>query len=89
MSSFRLLGLGAGAVMSPLLSIALLQVPHGEAGPSLLDRQRPACGWRRVGVAIPDSIATGRTATLQQARRSVAAILAGGYRLCSRWAVAR
>ena len=89
MSSHRLLGLGVGAVMSPLLSIAPLQVLHAEVGPSLGDRQRLASGWRRVGVAIPDSVATGRTATLPEARRSVAATLTGGHRLCSRSALAR
>jgi EmrB/QacA subfamily drug resistance transporter len=81
LGSYILLGLGAGCAMSPLLAIALSEVPREDAGLGSgivnVSLQLAAA----VGVAVFSSIATGRSKSLEAAHQSVHAALAGGYRL--------
>ncbi|HWD69881.1 MAG TPA: MFS transporter [Solirubrobacteraceae bacterium] len=80
-SSYVLLGLGAGCAMSPLLAIALSEVPHEDAGLGSgivnVSLQLAAA----VGVAVFSSIATGRSKSLEAAHDSLRVALTGGYRL--------
>jgi MFS family permease len=80
-SSYLLLGLGAGCAMSPLLSIALSEVPHTDAGLASgvvnVSLQLAAA----LGIAILGSISTDHSKTLEAAGRGVSASLTGGYRL--------
>jgi EmrB/QacA subfamily drug resistance transporter len=80
-SSYVLLGLGAGCAMSPLLAIALSEVPHEDAGLGSgivnVSLQLAAA----VGVAVFSSIATGRSKSLEAAHESLRVALTGGYRL--------
>jgi len=80
-SSYVLLGLGAGCAMSPLLAIALSEVPHQDAGLGSgivnVSLQLAAA----VGVAVFSSIATGRSKSLEAAHDSLRVALTGGYRL--------
>jgi EmrB/QacA subfamily drug resistance transporter len=80
-SSYVLLGLGAGCAMSPLLAIALSEVPHEDAGLGSgivnVSLQLAAA----VGVAVFSSIATGRSRSLEAAHDSIRVALTGGYRL--------
>jgi EmrB/QacA subfamily drug resistance transporter len=79
--SYVLLGLGAGCAMSPLLSIALSEVPRRDAGMASgivnVSLQMAAA----LGVAILGSIATDRTKTLTAAGHPLLSSLTGGYRL--------
>jgi EmrB/QacA subfamily drug resistance transporter len=79
--AYVLLGLGAGCAMSPLLAIALSEVPAGDAGLGSgivnVSLQLAAA----IGVAVYSSIATGRSKSLDAAGRSVHAALNSGYRL--------
>ncbi len=81
LSSYILLGLGAGAAMSPLLSVALSELPHQDAGLGSgivnVSLQLAAA----VGVAVMSSIATGRSKRLEAAHESLHAALTSGYRL--------
>ncbi len=80
-SAYVLLGLGAGCAMSPLLAIALSEVPHEDAGLGSgivnVSMQLAAA----VGVAVFSSIATERSRTLEAAHDSLRTALTGGYRL--------
>jgi EmrB/QacA subfamily drug resistance transporter len=79
--SYLLLGLGAGCAMSPLLTIALSEVPRTDAGLASgivnVSLQMSAA----LGVAILGSIATDRSKTLEAAHRAAHAALTSGYRL--------
>jgi EmrB/QacA subfamily drug resistance transporter len=79
--SYTLLGLGAGAGMSPLLSIALSEVPREDAGLASgivnVSLQLAAA----LGVAVLGSIATAHTKSLEAAHHSLHAALTGGYRV--------
>jgi EmrB/QacA subfamily drug resistance transporter len=78
--SYLLLGLGAGCAMSPLLSIALSELPHQDAGLGSgvvnVSLQLAAA----VGVAVTSSIATGHTKGLL-GHETAHAALTSGYRL--------
>jgi EmrB/QacA subfamily drug resistance transporter len=80
-TSYVLLGLGAGCAMSPLLAIALSEVPQQDAGLGSgivnVSLQLAAA----VGVAVFSSIATGRSKSLEAAHDSLRVALTGGYRL--------
>jgi EmrB/QacA subfamily drug resistance transporter len=79
--SYLLLGLGAGAAMSPLLTMALSELPHQDAGLGSgivnVSLQLAAA----LGVAVLSSIAAGRTKSLEAAHQAVRAALTSGYRL--------
>ena len=79
--SYLLLGLGAGSAMSPLLSIALSELPREDAGLGSgivnVSLQLAAA----VGVAVLSSIATGRSTSLRSAHASLQVALTSGYRL--------
>lgn len=81
LGSYLLLGLGAGCAMSPLLAIALSEVPREDAGLGSgivnVSLQLAAA----VGVAVFSSIATGRSKSLEAAGRSLHSALTSGYRL--------
>jgi EmrB/QacA subfamily drug resistance transporter len=80
-SSYILMGLGAGCAMSPLLGIAMSEVPRADAGLGSgivnVSLQLAAA----VGVAVFSSIATERSKSLEAAHRSVHVALTAGYRL--------
>lgn len=79
--SYALLGLGAGSAMSPLLSIALSDLPREDAGLGSgivnVSLQLSAA----VGIAVISSIATGRSRSLLLAHTSARLALTSGYRL--------
>jgi MFS family permease len=79
--SYVLLGLGAGLAMSPLLSIAMADVPHQDAGLGSgivnVSLQLSSALW----VAILGSIASDRSRALLASGASVHAALTDGYRL--------
>jgi EmrB/QacA subfamily drug resistance transporter len=79
--SYVLLGLGAGLAMSPLLSIAMADVPHQDAGLGSgivnVSLQLSSALW----VAILGSIASDRSRALLAPDASVHAALTDGYRL--------
>jgi EmrB/QacA subfamily drug resistance transporter len=80
-SSYVLLGLGAGSAMSPLLSIALSDVPHQDAGLGSGIVNVSLQLSSALGVAILGSIATDRSKSLLASGHGVHAALTGGYRL--------
>jgi MFS family permease len=79
--SYLLLGLGAGAGMSPLLTIALSEVPYEDAGLGSgivnVSLQLSAA----LGVAILGSISTDHSRALERSGHSLHVALTGGYRL--------
>jgi EmrB/QacA subfamily drug resistance transporter len=79
--SYLLLGLGAGSAMSPLLSIALAEVPHQDAGLGSGIVNISLQLSSALGVAILGSIATDRSKALRASGHGVHAALTGGYRL--------
>jgi EmrB/QacA subfamily drug resistance transporter len=80
-AAFVLLGLGAGSAMTPLLSIALSDVPARDAGlgSGIVNVSLQLAS--ALGVAVLGTIATQRTKTLQHAHHTLAASLTSGYRL--------
>jgi EmrB/QacA subfamily drug resistance transporter len=80
-AAFVILGLGAGCAMSPLLSMALSEVPARDAGLASgivnVSLQLAAA----LGVAVLGTIATDHTKTLIGSHHSVAASLTSGYSL--------
>ena len=79
--SYVLLGLGAGSAMSPLLSIALAEVPHQDAGLASGIVNVSLQLSSALGVAILGSIATDRSKTLRRSGHGAHAALASGYSL--------
>jgi EmrB/QacA subfamily drug resistance transporter len=79
--SYILLGIGAGSAMSPLLSIALAEVPHQDAGLGSGIVNVSLQLSSALGVAILGAIATDRSKILLKAHRSAHAALTGGYSL--------
>jgi EmrB/QacA subfamily drug resistance transporter len=79
--SYLLLGLGAGSAMSPLLSIALAEVPHQDAGLGSGIVNVSLQLSSALGVAILGSIATDRSRSLLASGDGAHAALTAGYRL--------
>jgi EmrB/QacA subfamily drug resistance transporter len=79
--SYVLLGLGAGSAMSPLLTIALADVPHEDAGLASgivnVSLQLSAA----LGVAVLGSIATDHSTSLRASGEGAHAALSAGYGL--------
>ncbi len=78
---FILMGFGAGTAFVPLLSIAMEDVPHEDAGLGSgivnVSMQMSAA----IGLAVLSTLATNRTATLKAAGHSMLDALSGGYQL--------
>jgi EmrB/QacA subfamily drug resistance transporter len=79
--SYLLLGLGAGSAMSPLLTIALSEVPRQDAGLGSGIVNVSLQLSSALGVAILGAIATDRSASLMASGRSAHAALTAGYSL--------
>jgi hypothetical protein len=76
-----LLGLGAGSAMSPLLTIALSDVPRQDAGLGSGIVNVSLQLSSALGVAILGSIATDRSKSLLTSGHSVHVALTAGYSL--------
>jgi EmrB/QacA subfamily drug resistance transporter len=79
--SYILLGLGAGSAMSPLLTIALAEVPHQDAGLASGIVNVSLQLSSALGVAILGSIATDRSKSLRASGHGAHAALTSGYSL--------
>jgi EmrB/QacA subfamily drug resistance transporter len=79
--SFALVGLGAGMAMTPLLTMAVADVPPADAGlaSGILNVSMQISA--AVGLAVLGTLSTHRTATLLAHGRSQAAALSAGCRL--------
>ena len=80
-TAFLLLGLGAGASFTPLLLMAMAEVPKRDAGLASgivnVSMQISAA----IGLAALGAVSTDRTRTLVSEGHSVASALTGGYHL--------
>ena len=79
--AFVLIGLGAGMSFMPLLSIAMSEVPHTDAGlgSGIVNVSMQMAG--ALGLAILGTVATEHTKALEAAGHSTASALSGGFRL--------
>jgi EmrB/QacA subfamily drug resistance transporter len=80
-AAFVILGIGAGSGMTPLLTIALSEVPPRDAGLASGIVNVSLQLASALGVAILGTIATARTNHLVAAHHAVRPALASGYRL--------
>ena len=79
--AFVLIGLGAGMSFMPLLSIAMSEVPHADAGlgSGIVNVSMQMAG--ALGLAILGTVATEHTKALEAAGHTTASALSGGFRL--------
>ena len=79
--AFVLIGLGAGLAFMPLLTIAMANVPPGDAGMAsgIVNTSLQLSG--AIGVAVLGTVANGRTGTLLARGESQLDALLGGYHL--------
>jgi EmrB/QacA subfamily drug resistance transporter len=79
--AFVLIGLGAGMSFMPLLSIAMSEVPHTDAGlgSGIVNVSMQMAG--ALGLAILGTVATEHTKALEAAGHTTASALSGGFRL--------
>ena len=79
--AFLGMGLGIGNVFSPLMMIAMAEVPHRDAGlaSGIVNVSQQVAG--ALGLALLATIATSHSASLARAGHSQAAALVGGYHL--------
>jgi MFS family permease len=79
--AFLLVGFGGGTAFMPLLTIAMAEVPHADAGLGSgivnVSQQMAAA----VGLAVLGTLATNRTGALRATGHSTASALTSGYHL--------
>jgi EmrB/QacA subfamily drug resistance transporter len=79
--AFFAMGLGIGNTFTPLMTIAMAEVPHADAGlaSGIVNVSQQVAG--ALGLAVLASIATSRSASLTHAGASASSALIGGYHL--------
>lgn len=81
LASYLLMGVGMGAASVPLLTIAMADVPHRDAGlaSGIVNVSMQVAG--ALGVAVLGTISADRSRSLAGAGETLAHALTGGYRL--------
>ncbi|HET9074046.1 MAG TPA: MFS transporter [Solirubrobacteraceae bacterium] len=79
--AFLAMGLGIGNVFAPLMTIAMADVPHADAGlaSGIVNVSQQVAG--ALGLALLATVATTHSASLSRAGRPLGAALVGGYHL--------